>query len=817
MLEERARTGRTAGEVTFIRGDGSRFEAEFSSVILPNSSRGPQSFVIFSDITERKNSEEALRQSEGRLLQAQAVAHVGNWELDLATKVMWASEEAFRIYGVTRESPFVSLEFVQSLSLPEERARLDEALQRLISGQSDYDMEFRITRVSDGALRVVRSAAQLTRDQNGAPAKVLGAVQDVTERRFTEERLRLTQYSVDHAADAIEWCDSRGRIVWASDSLCRTLGYSLRELLTMSLFDVDPALTVERWSVDWVRMKEQGPFTLETVHRKKNGEEFPVEVNVNHVQFEGREYNCAFVRDISERRRSEERANWLTRVLDHSLNEVYIFDAETLRFVQVNQGAQSNLGYSMDELADMTPSDLTPAITPESFARSIEPLREGLERQLVVNTEHRRKDGSLYPVEVHLQLTEREPRPVFLAVILDITERKAAEEALRASEEQLRQSQKMEAIGQLAGGIAHDFNNLLTAIIGYADLLLVDLPGDDGTMRPDLEQIKRSAERAGSLTRQILAFSRRQALRPRVVSLNEVIAGMEPLLRRSLGEQIDLLVTQQPGLGLVEVDTHQFEQVLMNLAVNARDAMPAGGRLTIETADVELDAEFAAAHVDVTPGSHVMLAVSDTGRGMDEETLTHIYEPFFTTKGVGEGTGLGLSTVYGIVRQSGGSITVESRVGGGSTFRLYLPRVSLSASPAGAGAEAVRPIRALTVLLVEDEPALRSLVERVLTDRGYQVVVAGSGPEALEALKNQTRPPDLLLTDVILPGGMQGNQLAKHLLRSFPGLSVLYMSGYARDSIVREGPSDKGVDCLEKPFTPESLAAAVKRALDKRG
>ena len=273
------------------------------------------------------------------------------------------------------------------------------------------------------------------------------------------------------------------------------------------------------------------------------------------------------------------------------------------------------------------------------------------------------------------------------------TERKQAEEALKQSQEQLRQSQKMEAVGQLAGGIAHDFNNLLAAILGYSEMILASGASSLDEVRPDVGQIKLAAERAAALTKQILAFSRRQALQPKVVSLNEVIAGMEPLLRRTLGEDIDFASVQDPHLGHVNADIHQFEQVLMNLAVNARDAMQSGGRLTLETANVELDERYCRTHPEVMPGSYVMLAVSDTGRGMDEVTLGHVFEPFFTTKGPGEGTGLGLATVYGIVRQSSGSISVYSEPGEGTSFKVYLPRVTPSSTPTGSSSHLASPHR----------------------------------------------------------------------------------------------------------------------------
>jgi signal transduction histidine kinase/ActR/RegA family two-component response regulator len=394
--------------------------------------------------------------------------------------------------------------------------------------------------------------------------------------------------------------------------------------------------------------------------------------------------------------------------------------------------------------------------------------------------------------------------------------RKRAEQALAASEEHLRQSQKMEAVGQLAGGIAHDFNNLLTAILGYSDLILANGSSTVDEVRPDLEEIKRAGERASALTQQILAFSRRQPLRPQVVSLDEITTSMEPLLGRTIGEDIDLVVHVGPGPTLVEVDRHQFEQVIMNLVVNARDAMPSGGHLTVETANAELDEEFCRTHADTLPGSYVMLRVTDTGVGMGEDVKEHVFEPFFTTKAVGAGTGLGLATVYGIVKQSDGSIFVTSQPGKGSSFAVYLPRATQSDIPAETLIPP--PVSAHgheTVMVVEDEEALRGLIDRILGQAGYRTLTFASAQKALEALEAGEQSADMLLTDVMLPGTLQGHDLARTVLALRPDLPVLYISGYSRDALVHAGRLDEGVNLLEKPFSPEVLATMVRTVLDR--
>jgi two-component system cell cycle sensor histidine kinase/response regulator CckA len=401
-----------------------------------------------------------------------------------------------------------------------------------------------------------------------------------------------------------------------------------------------------------------------------------------------------------------------------------------------------------------------------------------------------------------------------VGVSVDTGGQMRAEEELSQRSDQTRQSQKMEAMGQLAGGIAHDFNNLLTAIIGYCDLLLTsaDRPFDD--MRGEVEQIKRAGERAAGLTRQILAFSRLQPLQPETVCLNDALAGGENLLRRTLGELVELEYSLCPELGLVEVDPNQLEQVIMNLAINARDAMRSGGKLRLETANVKLDGEFCWVNPECTPGSYVLLSVSDTGSGMDAETMSRIFEPFFTTKETGEGTGLGLSTVYGIVRQSGGFMSTDSEVGRGTTFRIYLPRVEHRADRSLTGvASRPRATASAAVLLVEDEPALLDLITRVLTGTGYTVLAAGDASEALVYLEDTSRPIDLLLTDVVLPRGLQGDGLAQEALAVRSGLPVLFMSGHPRESLMSSGSLDPGIDYLAKPFTPDVLVRRVQQAL----
>jgi signal transduction histidine kinase/ActR/RegA family two-component response regulator len=393
-----------------------------------------------------------------------------------------------------------------------------------------------------------------------------------------------------------------------------------------------------------------------------------------------------------------------------------------------------------------------------------------------------------------------------------------SEEELRRSEEQLRQAQKMEAIGQLAGGVAHDFNNLLTIISGYSDILL------NGMLRPDdpacepVKEILKAADRASALTRQLLTFSRRQVVAPQVLALNQVIQDLDKMLRRLIGEDIALTSVLAPNLGQVKADPGQIEQVLLNLVVNARDAMPRGGRLTIETANVVLDEVYARTHPEIAPGSFVMLAVTDTGCGMDAATQARIFEPFFTTKGVGKGTGLGLSTVYGIVKQSAGSIYVYSELGRGTSFKVYLPQTleSIAAAPQAGRNVVASPSRggSETLLLVEDDEGVRALTRTVLKNGSYDVIEAVDPDEALRLVEKHAAPIHLLVTDVVMPG-MSGRELAERLTAQRPDLKVLYVSGYTDDSVVRHGLLEAEVAFLQKPFTPDALARKVREVLDQ--
>jgi PAS domain S-box-containing protein len=430
---------------------------------------------------------------------------------------------------------------------------------------------------------------------------------------------------------------------------------------------------------------------------------------------------------------------------------------------------------------------------------------------------YRRKDGSTLPVLVEDRIIRGKNGEIagIRSTVEDITERRRTEEALRKSEEQLRQWQRVEAIGRLAGGVAHDFNNLLMTIKGCSELLLGAFDRRD-PRREEVEEILKAADRATSLTRQLLAFGRRQVLQPQILDLNAVVLNMDKMLRRLIGEDIQLVTSLDPELWSVKVDPGMIEQVVMNLAVNSRDAMPNGGKLTIETTNAVHDEDYARRHVSVQAGYYAMLAISDTGCGMDKETQSHLFEPFFTTKETGKGTGLGLSTVYGIIKQSGGNIWAYSEPGLGTTFKIYLPRVEKAAKtyrPRLKPKEAGAPGGTETILLVEDEDAVRSMVSKILKNKGYTVLEARQGNEAIDICERTEGSINLMVTDVIMPH-MSGRELASRLAPMRPEMRVLYMSGYPDNTIVQHGVLEPGTAFLQKPFTINALELKVREVLD---
>ena len=521
--------------------------------------------------------------------------------------------------------------------------------------------------------------------------------------------------------------------------------------------------------------------------------------------------------DITERKRAEqalrETEERYRLLFDSNPLPMWVYDRDTFQFIAVNEAAICHYGYSREEFLSMTIKDIRSA---EDVAVLLDSISEEGGFNSAGTWKHKKKDGGSIDVEIISHPLVFAERNAKLVLANDVTDRKRAEQALKETEEHLRQSQKLEGVGQLAGGIAHDFNNLLTVINGFCSLAMRGLNHEDPLLA-NLEEIRKAGDRATSLTRQLLAFSRKQVLQPKILNLDSVVTDMEKMLQRVIGENIDLRAVLEPKLGNVNADPGQIEQIILNLVVNARDSMPDGGKLTIETDNTYLEEDYVEDHVGAQVGPHVMLAVTDTGHGMDEKTLARIFEPFFTTKEMGKGTGLGLSTVYGIVKQSGGNIWVYSEIGRGTTFKIYLPRVDDGVEEYKRNIEDAKVTRGTeTILLVEDEEMLRKLARQSLKGHGYEIVEASNGIEAIAMSAQHPGAIHLLLTDVIMPG-MNGRELATRVLQTRSSLKVLFMSGYTDDAIVHQGVLDASANFIQKPFMPDGLARRVREVLDQEG
>jgi two-component system, cell cycle sensor histidine kinase and response regulator CckA len=601
----------------------------------------------------------------------------------------------------------------------------------------------------------------------------------------SEERYRIV---AETAIDAIATIDESGQILFVNRSAERIFGYSAQDMIGFNLALLLPAYT-------------QGiPETREFTGRHQDGHDIFLEVSFGTFTQGARVLATGILRDVSRRRRAEEElrdANETLRALIEATPLAIVAIDSEEKVSKWNSAAEKMFGWSESEVLGR-----------KSDWRE---LGEAARRSGSITKEAtlRKKDGTYVEVAISAGPLAGVggAHAGAVSVITEITERKRLEE-------QLRQAQKMDAVGRLAGGVAHDFNNLLTVIIGYGEMLMNGLVADTRPREYALE-VLRAADKACSLTKQLLAFSRRQVTYPVLLDINPVVAGVSNMLRRLIAEDVELVLLLNPTLGTVRADPGQIEQIIINLVVNARDAMAGCGRITIETGIAELGDEYAQTHLDVRPGRYVCISVTDTGQGMAQTTQSHIFEPFFTTKEVGKGTGLGLSTIYGIVKQNNGSIWVYSEPGKGSTFKIYLPAVDERPQLEPSGGRAVLERGDETILLVEDEPGLREMARELLEGQGYTVLAAADSQEAIRICNGHPGPVDLLLTDLVLPTA-SGNELARRLHGLRSQIRVLFMSGYPAETIVERGVLEPGAIFLEKPFTPDALAKKVRQALDGR-
>jgi len=552
-------------------------------------------------------------------------------------------------------------------------------------------------------------------------------------------------------------------------------------------------------------VNEHGSARIEVRLRRYDGSTFYAEIWTRLVRDDGELYLAGMISDVTVRRESE---LLFRRVFDQLPVGTALLTTDG-RFHRVNAAFCQMLGRSEDELRGITFLDIThPEDQPMSVAQ-VRELMDGRVEHIQMEKRYLRKDGEVVWGVVSVRvIRDTEGRPLWtMPVVIDITER-------RRLEEQFRQAQKMEAVGQLAGGIAHDFNNILTAIVGYSEMLLEQV-GPDKPMFGDLNQIYEGGRRAAALTQQLLAFSRKQMMQFEVVDLNEVLLRFQNLARPLIGEDIRLELDLAREPMAIFADTTQLEQVIMNLLVNSRDAMPNGGRIRIRTSPITVDEEFSRTHHPIRPGEYVELLVEDNGTGMDEDTKRHLFEPFFTTKQPGKGTGLGLATVFGIVKQMGGFVWVSSALGHGTVFRIQFPRPKehVRTPPENEGARTAA-VGHETILLVEDDTNVRQFTRTVLVRYGYRVIEAGHATEALDQLRAGGCCPDLIITDVIMPG-MSGRELAKAIRADRPSTRVLFTSGYIEDRVAPGGVVEKGLDLLEKPFTATQLLRRVREILDQ--
>ncbi len=821
-----------AGQVAVLHADGGIRQIEGSIANLLHTPPVDALILGFRDTTDRHRQERDLAERERRFRELAETAPVMIWIEDADRKLIWENRTTLEFTGRRweEERGYGWMESVH----PDDREMVRREYQETTASQRGFTLDLRMRR-HDGVYRHIRQVAIPRWGPDGSLAGFIGVDVDVTELRERSALLEAAEARYRQLADTVPvmvWMDdAQHNLTYQNSTAEAYTGQGLAEARSGSRFEgIHPE---DRPRVqESYRATAAHPVPYQHMYRLRRHDgvyRWFMEIGVpryaddgEFIGFTGVDVDMEDLMQASARLEQaearyrhfiEESSEGIWRLeLDQPV-PVDLPEAEQIRlwyrhscFAECNRAMAKMYGYpGPEEMRGARLADILPAEDPANLALLRAFIRSEYRLTGVESHERDRYGRRKYFVNSLVGVVEHGALVRSWGIQQDITER-------RILEEEARQSRKMEAAGRLAGGIAHDFNNLLTAILGTSELLLGGLaPGDPN--RQDVEEIKRAATRAANLTRQLLAFSRRQVLQPRILELHALVRGVETLLRRLIGEHIALTVEGAPDLWLVRADPGQIEQVIVNLSVNARDAMPTGGKLLIQTANLAFPGASHGPESIMPPGDYVLLTVSDTGTGMDDETMRHIFEPFYTTKAPGKGTGLGLATVYGIVKQSGGFIYADSEMGRGSRFRVYLPRVEgvvdshEAPIPVGPGTLAEG-----TILLVEDEEAVRRLARRVLEGLGYQVLEAASGPEALDRMAHHAGRLDLVLTDVIMPG-MSGQELSARLRTLLPDLKILYVSGYTDDAILQHGTLLPNTSFLQKPFSPGSLAARIQEVL----
>ncbi len=810
---ERLRCGHTVPpwEKEYIRKDGTRVPVLIGAALLEGAQDEAVAFVL--NITERKQTEEELQQSYALLHGVVEGTSDAIFVKDLEGRYLLANSACAAALGRPREEILGKTD-AELLDAETARNFAEGDRRALLAGASQTSEEHES---SSSGLTYLATKAPF-RDGQGRVQGIICISREITERKREQLALRQSEetffkaFRSNPSAMTISTL-SEGCYLDVNDSFLQMAGYQRSEVVGSTAAELGIWINPERRATLLEELAREGRvLDYDFVFRAKNGEERFGSLSAEVIHVGGKSCLLATVRDDTERRRaqwamlaSKQQYEALVNSVDGIVWEA---DAKTLRFTFVSRQAERLLGFPVERWLE-DPGFWPSHIHPEDRQWAVDYCLRAAAEQRDHSFEYRMlaADGRTVWLRDMVNVVTENGEPSMLrGLMVDVTER-------REMELQLRQSQKMEAVGQLAGGVAHDFNNLLMVIRGYCELIL-DRLGPEGGVRSQAEGIMKAAQRASALTRQLLAFSRKQVLSPRVLDLNTVVADVNKMLVRLIGEDIALHVVRAPDLGRVKADPGQIEQVILNLAVNARDAMPGGGKLTIETRNVELDEAYSRTHINAPPGPYVLLAVTDNGTGMDADTRSRIFEPFFTTKEQGKGTGLGLATVYGIVKQSGGYIWVYSEPGQGTTFKVYLPRV-LDAVPSDAVAAPASPPppASETVLLVEDEEEVRKVVREFLQARGYSVLEAADGPQAIRLAATPNGALHLLLTDMVMPV-MSGTDLAERIRRTHPGIKVLYMSGYASRGARQNQNLDPQAPFLEKPFSGETLARKLREVLD---
>jgi PAS domain S-box-containing protein len=777
-----------------------------------------------------REKEKRLAMSEGRLKKAQAISHVGNWELDVCTNRISASEEAFRIFGVEPTTSDISRNSVAELLLPQYRPALGLAFERLVRGEGPYDEEFEIRRIDNHEVRFISSKAELI-SVDGMPVVVAGVIQDITARKKGEDALLMSRTQLAEAAKMAglaHWeADQKTNVFTFNDAYYDLLGTTVEKEGSYQMsFDnyvdrfghPDDRPRIDGF-VDALRNSPHidGPLDVEGRIIRADGDVRHIATRLRVVRDPAGEPAKVFGvnQDITDRKRAEEtlrQSEERYRRLFETANEGIVAIDRGHVITLANERFAEMVGWNREDLIGASIAVLLFAEDLQVFAENGKRYSQG--GSDVMEWRVRRKDGT--PLWFHASMTPLlDAGGAFagaFAMFTDITGRKRAEEDKRRLEDQLRHAQKMEAIGTLAGGVAHDFNNLLTVILGFAQLIQVSTGESDET-RPYIDQIVESANRAADLTRSLLAFSRKQRIEVAPHAMNDVVTGTAAFLKRLLPEDIMVVLDLTNADLFARIDVTQMDQVLMNLAGNARDAMPHGGSLTITTRKAQIDTEFIQRHGFGRAGEYVRLSVADTGIGMDSLTQGRIFEPFFTTKEVGKGTGLGLASTYGIVKQHSGYITVSSVPHQGTTFDIYLPLVGRPSKKSAIPED--EPQKGTeAILVVEDDEDVHRMLTTILRNQGYTVIEASDGVVALQAYEEYRSQIKLVILDVVMPG-RNGKEVFDEIARIDPSVKAIFMSGYAGDVVLTKGVERQVVDFLQKPISVKALLAKVREVLDR--